>query len=90
MWKRLKTLEQIKSETYECVWKIDGISLYNSNGETGYISRKMYDLFGQKIEVRKLHEGSLYDYSLDNNKEDWSFCEEWFINDWFADEDFML
>jgi len=52
----------------------------------------MYDLFGRKIEVEKTDTSFLYDYYLisKEGEQQWNFCEEWFINDWFAEGDFII
>jgi len=84
MEKKLKTLEQIKSEwTGNIVeHKSYFIRFYNTNGNLdSHITFKMKKYFGKKINVFKLY-NDYYDWYIDNDDDDiWRFKDDWFLPD---------
>lgn len=88
MHKKLKTLERVKSLYAEIEYEGEGVCLYNNKNNATFINEDMYPFFGDEIEVISHNEDVIYSYRQKNYS--WLYCEEWFDNDLFSDEEFMI
>lgn len=92
MLKKLKTINQVKNLYFFKKDQYDGIQLWNKPDKFVHINSQMFEYFGNEIEVNLLKESEddneVYQYEHINRI--WVFCKEWFVNDLFTDEEFMI
>lgn len=88
MIKKLKTIEQIKSENKKIIEETnDSIFFFSKRGfADGSISNTMFHLFDKEIDVEPAETyKNYYQWQFENHYNKWYFKDEWFVDCFVVD-----